>query len=119
MMLHPIHAWVFWLPLILFLVFIRRGGPRRGLRWWGGDWRRWESDLRGWGAHQRGWGPGWEERRRSPAAPPPLDEGVRARLELVEQLESRVTELENRLDFTERLLAGRSATDPAATPRGA
>jgi hypothetical protein len=112
MMLHPIHALFFWLPLILFLVFVLRGGPRRGLYWGGGDWR-------GWGAHRRGWGPGWEERRHSPAASPALDEGVRARLELVEQLESRVTELENRLDFTERLLAGRSAADPAATPSGA
>src|SRR5689334_16334560 len=109
MILHPIHTWMFWLPLILFLVFVFRGGPRRGPRWWGGDWR-------GWGANWRGWGPGWDERRHSPVAPP-LDEGVRARLELVEQLESRVAELENRLDFTERLLAGRAATDPAATPR--
>jgi hypothetical protein len=112
MMLHPIHAWFFWLPLILFLVFVLRGGPRRRAHLWGGDWR-------GSGANWRGWGPGWVERRHAPVAQPPLDEGVRARLELVEQLESRVTELENRLDFTERLLAGRPATDPAATPRGA
>jgi hypothetical protein len=34
-----------------------------------------------------------------------LDEETRARLATVDQLESRVSELENRLDFTERLLA--------------
>jgi hypothetical protein len=34
-----------------------------------------------------------------------LDEETRARLATVDQLETRVSELENRLDFTERLLA--------------
>jgi hypothetical protein len=34
-----------------------------------------------------------------------LEEETRARLAAVDQLESRVSELENRLDFTERLLA--------------
>jgi hypothetical protein len=42
-----------------------------------------------------------------PDRAPELDESVRARLELVDQLETRVTELENRLDFAERLLAER------------
>jgi hypothetical protein len=105
MMVYPIHGWVFWLPLILFLVFVLRGRPRRG--------------PRGWGAHGRGWGPGWDERRQSPVPPPSLDEGVRARLELVEQLESRVTELENRLDFTERLLMNRPGLETAAAQGGA
>lgn len=65
-------------------------------------WRR-----AGWGRSrgqrsggERSWDPG-------PSRPPELDEGVRARLELVDQLESRVAELENRLDFAERLLAER------------
>ena len=50
-----------------------------------------------------GWG-----RHRDPRPPTPeLDESVRVRLELVDQLESRVAELENRLDFAERLLAER------------
>src|SRR5687768_8695712 len=34
-----------------------------------------------------------------------LDDESRARLAVVDQLETRVSELENRLDFTERLLA--------------
>jgi hypothetical protein len=38
-----------------------------------------------------------------------LDEETRARLAAVDQLEARVSELENRLDFTERLLAERTA----------
>lgn len=61
---------------------------------------------------------GWGRSRRSRAAgdaswdprfshPPELDESIRVRLELVDQLESRVAELENRLDFAERLLAER------------
>jgi BMFP domain-containing protein YqiC len=38
-----------------------------------------------------------------------LDEETRARLAAVDQLEARVSELENRLDFTERLLAERTS----------
>ena len=52
---------------------------------------------------------GWR-RYRDPhtlSRPTELDESIRARLELVDQLETRVAELENRLDFTERLLAER------------
>jgi hypothetical protein len=52
---------------------------------------------------------GWGRHRdpRTASRPPELDESIRARLELVDQLEARVAELENRLDFTERLLADR------------
>ncbi len=50
---------------------------------------------------------GWRSYREPRPRPPELDEGVRARLELVDQLEARVAELENRLDFAERLLADR------------
>lgn len=52
---------------------------------------------------------GWGRYRDSRAAPRSreVDESIRARLELVDQLEARVAELENRLDFTERLLADR------------
>jgi hypothetical protein len=60
-------------------------------------WRR-----MGWGRHR--------DRRDLPSRPE-LDEGVRARLELVDQLETRVAELENRLDFTERLLSERKESD--------
>ncbi|HEU4648797.1 MAG TPA: hypothetical protein VFS33_07020 [Gemmatimonadales bacterium] len=102
MMLHPMHAWLFWLPLMLLLFFAFRARSRRAL-WWATRWDR-RRDGR------------WHYGRPPAPSSPQLDEGVRARLELVEQLESRVTELENRLDFAERLLAGRHATDPAAQP---
>ena len=51
-------------------------------------------------------GRGWYRDPRPPQRAE-LNESDRARLELVDQLESRVAELENRLDFTERLLAER------------
>ncbi len=76
-----------WIPLLLLGIFF--WGPWR----WGG-----RRPPRGW---QRN-GP-WHQ----PERPPELDEAVRVRLELVDQLETRVTELENRLDFAERLLAER------------
>jgi len=50
---------------------------------------------------------GWGRYRDPRPRTPELDESVRVRLELVDQLESRVAELENRLDFAERLLAER------------
>lgn len=51
----------------------------------------------------------WGPRSREPRAArsEELDRAIRARLDLVDQLETRVAELENRLDFTERLLAER------------
>ena len=56
---------------------------------------------------------GWGRRpdRRATPRQVELDESIRARLELVDQLESRVAELENRLDFTERLLADRKESN--------
>ncbi|HEX2449843.1 MAG TPA: hypothetical protein VHJ69_01810 [Gemmatimonadales bacterium] len=54
----------------------------------------------------------WERDPRPVRAEP--DEETKARLALVDQLETRVSELENRLDFTERLLAERSATSNSA-----
>jgi len=79
------HAWAWWwiFPLMMFF-------------WWGPHGRR----------HR------WERNTR-PAARPELDEETRARLAMVDQLETRVSELENRLDFTERLLAGRSTSSTA------
>jgi hypothetical protein len=44
----------------------------------------------------------WRSYREPQPRPPELDESVRARLELVDQLETRVAELENRLDFADR-----------------
>jgi hypothetical protein len=75
-----------WIPLLLLGIFF--WGPWR--------WRR--RPPRGWNRT----GP-WHQPDRAPE----LDEAVRARLDLVDQLETRVTELENRLDFAERLLAER------------
>jgi hypothetical protein len=71
-----------WLPFLLFGLFF--WGPWR----WGRRAGRWE----------------YERYSRRDAR---LDESIKARLDLVDQLETRVSELENRLDFTERLLAER------------
>jgi len=69
--------------------------------WWGprGRHRRWERGAR--------------------PAPAELDEETRARLAMVDQLESRVSELEDRLDFTERLLSsGKRERDPVELSKG-
>ena len=79
------HGWMWWWIFPAMMFFWF--GPRRRPR-------RWERDA----------GPPRAE----------LDEEARARLALVDQLETRVSELENRLDFTERLLADRSATSNTA-----
>ncbi len=55
------------------------------------------------------WGPRGRHRYRDRPERAELDEETRARLAMVDQLETRVSELENRLDFTERLLADRTA----------
>jgi hypothetical protein len=73
-------AWMFWLvPLLLFLSVT-------------GHWRR-----------RR-----WEMARSGPGWPPRLEQEMEEQRSYVETLERRVAELEDRLDFTERLLAGRS-----------
>jgi hypothetical protein len=74
-----------WIPLLLLGIFF--WGPWR----WGRRPPRWNRA-----------GP-WHQAEQAPE----LSEAVRARLDLVDQLETRVTELENRLDFAERLLAER------------
>ena len=78
------HAWAWWWIFPLMMFF-----------WWGprGRHRRWE--------------------RNAEPARPELDDETRARLAMVDQLETRVSELENRLDFTERLLAERSTSSTA------
>lgn len=77
-----------WIPLVLAALFF--WGP---WRWGRRRMRPWDQDR---------YGP-W----RQPPRTPELEESVRARLDLVDQLETRVSELENRLDFAERLLAER------------
>jgi hypothetical protein len=70
--------------------------------------------IRAWRRPQRWvpigpWGyPGWYGRHRydpRDLAPAPKENGDRQ--DYIDSLESRITELEERLDFTERLLAGR------------
>jgi hypothetical protein len=52
----------------------------------------------------RGYAPGWYDRNRQYQGERTRPE---AQQEYIESLESRVSELEERLDFTERLLAGK------------
>ena len=83
------HAmWWIWAPLFLFFV-IR---PLRRRSYW--RYRRW-----------REFPDGQDDRPRQDG--PRDDAELRRREEQVELLESRVAELESRLDFTERLLAQR------------
>ena len=75
------YPWMFWLvPLLFFYLATRR---RR--------WNRWA-------------GPGRRE------VPPEMGKRLEDQVTSVDALESRVAQLEERLDFTERLLAGRSPT---------
>jgi hypothetical protein len=75
------YPWMFWLVPLLFFYFASR--RRR--------WSRWA-------------GPGRRDH--------PLEVGQRIedQATTVDALEARVAQLEERLDFTERLLAGRSTT---------
>lgn len=72
--------------IILMIHFARQNAPRR----------RWQGLMR-----ESGFSP--EDR-----------EELERRLAAVEQLEGRVLELENRLDFAERLLTSRSQSDVSA-----
>jgi hypothetical protein len=73
-------AWMFWLMPFLFFLMLTR-------HW---RWERWAMSGRGRGG--------------SPRLERELDE----HRVYVDSLERRVADLEERLDFTERLLAGRS-----------
>jgi hypothetical protein len=68
-------GWIFWVPLILMFMMMRR--------------RHWQRR-----AEMREYRPRFEE--------------VERQQNYIDALESRVTELEARLDFTERLVATRS-----------
>ncbi len=75
-------AWMFWMvPLFFFMMFMRR--------------RRWDR----WSMRQGGYGPS------------PEGSGMQRELEghrsYIDALETRVAQLEERLDFTERLVSGR------------
>ncbi|MFL5576711.1 MAG: hypothetical protein ACJ79S_12160 [Gemmatimonadaceae bacterium] len=100
-------AWLFWMALIFWMITSRR---RR--------WRRYAMRM----------GPGWYfDGRvapftdgvggRYPAArpgvgAPPVWRELEEQRGTVDALESRVAELEQRLDFTERLLAERRESRP-------
>ena len=79
------HGWAFWWVIPMMMFF-----------WWG--------------PHRYRRGRYREEGGRARE----LDEEIRARLAVVDHLEARVSELENRLDFTERLLAERTPTSNSA-----
>ena len=98
--LHP----VFWLFVALFFLF---RSQRRFMR------RRWAMGGP-FGYAPFGWGP-WgnardaqwaqqQQQQQVPAIPQPLAQPDRT---LVESLESRIAELEQRLEFAERLMANR------------
>ena len=96
----------FWILLIVFVVVpaVRgmSGGPWH--RGWGG--RRWDLDGMDDG--------GGRLARREIAE---LKEELAERMGEIDLLTSRVAELENRLDFTERLLAqGKGVEERASTP---
>jgi len=79
-------SWIIW-PLLMFGLFAIRGGRRRR---YGAAW---------------GW---WD--RGSEAPPPSFDpelllKEIDAQREQIEELSSRLAELENRADFAERMLA--------------
>lgn len=85
---------VFWIFVVLFIVF--------------GPWRR------GWRHRRERWGRG---RDAAGSTPEPVSQPDRAvRDAQIEQLETRVAELESRLDFAERLLAPRREQVPPVGP---
>ena len=81
----------FWLVVFAFFVF---GGARRRRR------ERWARDPRYFGA------PPWAQQQRAQVSSPDRDA-------YIDQLETRVARLEERLDFTEKLLVDRSKADHA------
>jgi hypothetical protein len=92
---------MFWIvALVIYLAVSRR--RRR--------WRRWARTQGGWyAAHPNAWahgGPPWCA--PTPDARPRAEE-LDAERGYVDALETRVAQLEERLDFTERLLAAREA----------
>ena len=92
--------WMFWLmPVVIFAVASRR-------RRYGSPWspRAFYRDAPWRPAGRRG---EWDE--RGALAPSRDDEEHRT---YVESLETRIAHLEERLDFTERLLAGRHEPTP-------
>jgi hypothetical protein len=67
------------------------------------------------GRHRRRLGSPRRRDRESSARDTELVNEVELQRSYITELELRVAELENRLDFTERLLAGRPAENPATS----
>ena len=103
---HPI----FWLAVGLFFLFrMQRRSMRR--RYWamGGPMGYAPFGWGPWGraAHNAQYAQQWAEQQQQPqvpATPQPLAQPDRT---LVESLESRIAELESRLEFAERLMANK------------
>jgi hypothetical protein len=98
--------WMFWIVALVFWSM----AARRRQRW---AWRRWEmmGPPSWWygpdGAPGGPWSRGVRGRAGGRSAMPARREPTDDEPSHVEALESRIAELEQRLDFTERLLAGR------------
>ncbi|NOT08607.1 MAG: hypothetical protein HOP28_10435 [Gemmatimonadales bacterium] len=92
-------SWPWWMSLMVMMMFMGPAmrftfGHRRG-RMRGRDWER---DLGG--------GMGREDAAR-------LDNALAERDNVIEDLQRRLTEMESRLDFAERLIAERSESHAA------
>lgn len=75
-------AWMFWMvPLFFFMMFMRH---RR--------WERWQMRQDGYGPSRGGSG---------------VQRELEGQRSYIDALETRVAQLEERLDFTERLVSGR------------
>jgi hypothetical protein len=98
-------SWHFWLLPVMFFWFF-------GFRHWGDQSKRARAKLKARHRRRMGWDPG---------SPDETDGETARELEdqrsYMEAMELRIAELENRLDFTERLLAKR--TESGAGVRGA
>ena len=99
-------AWAFWLMVFVVFVVSRR---RR-------HWRRWAAmGPAGYAPYRCGSGRGgvdaeWVPRASAPQARRELEDQQAS----VDALETRIAQLEERLDFTERLLAGRREPPPSS-----
>jgi hypothetical protein len=94
---HP----MFWILAALFFLFASR--RRRWARRWAmaGPMGYAQHGPFGWGPRGYGRSADWEQQQQMAVTPQPLAQPDRT---LVESLESRIAELEQRLEFAERLL---------------
>jgi hypothetical protein len=104
---HPL----FWLIVALAWIFASR--RRRWFRYWSTATPMGYPPEGPFGWGQRGYSrdPRWGQQPQMPAAPQPLAQPDRT---LVESLESRIAELETRLEFAERLMSSRKDDSPKA-----